>query len=155
MLAEELDEDYLQLVDAHLKTLKFKGGMLISAQLASGNKGKGYRLRRAREQGLLGRMFDRSGYSFTIPDRDEGGFRALGELQDRGVNLVASALAQSVDHVQSFFVMLRAEIGFYVACLNLSERLVELGEPTTFPVALTRRASRRSPPTDSTTCAWR
>ncbi|HEY1519926.1 MAG TPA: hypothetical protein VGF91_26105 [Solirubrobacteraceae bacterium] len=138
MLAEQLDEDYLQLVDAHLKTLKFKGGMLISAQLASGNKGRGYRLQRAREQGLLGRMFDRSGYSFTIPDRDEGGFRALGELQDRGVNLVASALAQSVDHVESFFVMLRAEIGFYVACLNLRERLVELGEPTTFPVALTR-----------------
>ena len=38
-------------------------------------------------------MFNQSGYSFTIPDRDEGGFRALGEIQDRGVNLVASALA--------------------------------------------------------------
>ena len=64
-------------------------------------------------------MFDRSGYSFTIPERDDGGFRALGELEDKGVNLVANALAQSVDHVQSFFTMLRTEIGFYVGCLNL------------------------------------
>ena len=50
-------------------------------------------LRRAREQGWLERMFDRSGYSFTIPDRDENGFRALGELEDRAVNLVANALS--------------------------------------------------------------
>jgi DNA mismatch repair ATPase MutS len=83
-------------------------------------------------------MFDRSGYSFTIPDRDENGFRALGELEDRGVNLVANALAQSFDHVKSFFVMLRVELGFYVACLNLSERLAEKGEPTCLPVALPR-----------------
>ena len=52
-------------------------------------------------------MFDRSGYSFTIPERDDNGFRALGELEDRGVNLVANALTQSVDHVHSFFTMLR------------------------------------------------
>ena len=36
-------------------------------------------------------MFDRSGYSFTIPERDHTA-KALGELEDRGVNLVANAL---------------------------------------------------------------
>ena len=66
-------------------------------------------------------MFDRSGYSFTIPERDQNGFKALGELEDRAVNLVANALTQAVDHVHSFFVLLRCEIGFYVACLNLRE----------------------------------
>jgi hypothetical protein len=134
MLAEELDEAYFVLVESQLKALKFKGGMLMSAQLTAGNKGKGYILRQAHEQGLLERVFDRSGYSFTIPDRDESGFRALAELEDKGVNLVANAIRQAVDHVHSFFVMLRIEIGFYVACLNLSERLAELEEPTTLPI---------------------
>ena len=138
MLRTELDEEYIELIEDHLKTLKFKGGMLISARLAAGNKGRGYKLRRPREQGLLGRVFDRSGYSFTVPDRDMTAFKVLSELEDRGVNLVANALAQSVDHVRSFFIMLRGEIGFYVGALNLSERLAELGQPTAFPVPVAR-----------------
>jgi MutS domain V len=136
MLAAELDEEYFAVVEDHLKTLKFKGGILISAHLAAGNKGKDYTLRQPRERGLLGRMFDRSGYSFTIPERDHNGFKALGELEDRGVNLAASALTQAVDHVHSFFTMLRSEVGFYVGCLNLHERLVAQREPTAFPTAL-------------------
>jgi DNA mismatch repair ATPase MutS len=138
MLAQELDDQYFELVQSDLKALKFKNGMLVSAQLTAGNKGLGYVLRRARGQSLLGRVFDRSRYSFTIPDRDDNGFRALGDLEDRGMNLVANALAQSVDHVLSFFVMLAIEIGFYVACLNLSDRLAAKQEPTAFPVALPR-----------------
>jgi hypothetical protein len=138
MLAEELDEEYFGMIDSHLKALKFKGGMLLSAQLAAGNKGRNYVLRRSREQGWLERVLDRSGYSFTIPERDESGFRALGELEDQADNLVANSLAQSVEHVLSFFVMLCTEIGFYVACVNLSEHLAEKGQPTTLPVALAR-----------------
>jgi MutS domain V len=134
MLRAELDEPYLALIENHLKALKFKGGLLMSAGLAAGNKGTGHTLRQPREQSLLGRVFDRSGLSFTVPDRDENGWRALSSLEERGINLVANALAQSVEHVHSFFVMLRVEIGFYVGCLNLSERLAELGEVTGFPV---------------------
>ena len=133
MLAEELDEAYFELVESHLKALKFKGGMLISAQLTLGNKGTAYTLRQPREQGLLERVFDRSRYSFTIPERDDNGFRALGELEDRGVNLVANALSQSLEHVRSFFTMLRIEMGFYVGCLNLSQRLAQTDEPTCLP----------------------
>ncbi|HTX12612.1 MAG TPA: hypothetical protein VME22_28605 [Solirubrobacteraceae bacterium] len=135
MLREELDEPYFELIEGQLKALKFKGGILMSAHLTGGNKGAGYTLRWPREQRLLERVFDRSGYSFTIPDRDENGFRALSDLEDRGVNLVANALAQAVEHVHSFFVMLRVELGFYIGCLNLSERLAELGQSTAFPVA--------------------
>jgi DNA mismatch repair ATPase MutS len=133
MLRDELNDTYFDLVERQLKTLKFQGGMLMSAQLTAGNKGRAYTLRRPRDQGFLGRIFDRSGYSFTIPDRDVSGFNALSALEDKGTNLVANALAQSVDHVDGFFVMLRTELAFYVACLNLSERLAELGEPTAFP----------------------
>ena len=72
-------------------------------------------------------------YTVRIPERDEAGARALSELRDRGVNEVANALAQSVDHVLGFFEMLRAELAFYVGCLNLHDRLKEKGEPVAFP----------------------
>lgn len=136
MLAEELNEAYFEQIESDLKSLRFKGGTLMSAQLGAGNKGDGYNLRRLREQSLFQRVFDRSGLTFTIPERDENGFRALGELQDRGTNLVANAVQQSVEHVLRFFVMLCVEIGFYVACVNLSERLAENGEPICFPAAV-------------------
>ncbi len=138
MVAEELDEQYFELLDTELKELNFHGGTSLSAQLAAGNRGTGYMLRRVPERSWLGRVFDRSGYSFTIPDRDDNGFRALGELQDKGVNLVANALAQSVEHVRSFFTLLRIEIGFYVTCVNLHQRIGNAGEPTCLPDPLSR-----------------
>jgi MutS domain V len=136
MLIDELDDDYFALIDGYLAELQFKSGVLISAQLAAGNRGVGYTLRRAREQGFIERLLDRAGYSFTLPDRDEAGARAVGELEDRGTNVVANALTQSRDHVLSFFVMLRTELGFYVACLNLSDRLAATDEPLRFPSVL-------------------
>ena len=72
-------------------------------------------------------------YSFHFHPRDESGARALSELRDRGVNLVANALAQSTDHILSFFNMLRTELAFYVGCLNLREQLAKKGEPICFP----------------------
>ena len=58
-------------------------------------------------------------YTFHLAPRDEAGAKALGELRDQGLNLVANALAQSNDHILSFFAMLRTELAFYVGCLNL------------------------------------
>ena len=139
MLAKELDDEYFQTIEDHLKELKFRRGVLISAQLGKGNKGIRYVLRTLpREQSWLERISrrSRSGYSFQIPDRDESGFAALSELRGRGINLVANALAQSSDHILSLFTMLRAELAFYVGCLNLHSRLAEKGEPTRFPVPL-------------------
>jgi hypothetical protein len=135
MLATELDDAYFMAVEAHLQELRFRRGVLLSAELGKGNKGTRYVLRRTpvlswRERLGLG---TRSGSGFTLPDRDENGFKALEELRARGINQVANALAQSTDHILSFFAMLRAELGFYVACLNLHERLEEQGEPTCFP----------------------
>ena len=55
-------------------------------------------------------------------------------MTSRALNLVANAAAQSADHVSSYFTMLRAELAFYVGCLNLRDRLTRHGEPVTFPV---------------------
>jgi len=137
MLSKEFDDGFFSEVDSHLRELKFRRGILISAQVGKGNKGIHHVLRKLREQSWIERISaGRSGYSFQIADRDENGFRALSELQGRGINLVANALAQSTDHILSFFSMLRSELAFYVGCLNLHERLAGKGEPTCFPVPL-------------------
>jgi hypothetical protein len=135
-LQRELDEEYLATVDEHLHALKFPRGALISASLGRGNRGTGYVLRKPRKRSLLDRITPggRSAYSFTVPARDENGFRTLGDLRGHGINQAANALAQSVDHILSFCAMLRAELGFYIGCLNLHEAFTEKGLPTCFPV---------------------
>jgi DNA mismatch repair ATPase MutS len=137
-LEQQLDDDYLRLVDYHLRELTFRRGALISADLGRANRGTHYVLRKPNEQSLLERITPGgpASYSFTLPARDEHGFQALAELKGRGINLVANAVAQSTDHILSFFSMLRAELGFYVGCLNLHEQLIEKGQPTCFPEPL-------------------
>jgi len=137
MIKRELDDEYFAGIQHHLKQLKFRDGVLISAELGKGNEGTNYRLRKAQDKkrSWLDLIF-RQGppiYTFCIANRDESGARALAELRDRGINLVANALAQSADHIDSFFDMLRIELAFYIACLNLFEQLAQLGEPTCFP----------------------
>jgi DNA mismatch repair ATPase MutS len=138
MLREELSDEYFASIEEHLRTLKLRDGALISAELGKGNKGGGYILHKAphRKWGWIERIFGpkQAAYTFYLHPRDDGGVRALSELTDRGVNLVANALAQSMDHILSFFQMLRSELAFYVGCLNLRERLDEIGEPLCFPV---------------------
>jgi DNA mismatch repair ATPase MutS len=138
MLNKELDDEYFARVEDHLRELRFRGGVLISAELGKGNKGTNYMLRkpRDRKQRWVKQIFATRGpvYTFYIGDRDEGGARALAQLKDRGLNLVANALAQSTDHILSFFGMLRTEVAFYVGCLNLHGQLTRQGEPISFPL---------------------
>jgi hypothetical protein len=146
MLASELDDTYFQTLQDHLGTLKFRGGVLISAELGRGNKGSHYGLRRPPEEGnWLQRLSARSrrgSYSFQLPERDENGAKALEDLRGQGINLVADALAQSTDHILSFFTMLRSELAFYVGCLNLHEQLAGKGEPTCLPEPMAAGESR-------------
>jgi hypothetical protein len=144
MLAKELDDEYLGSVEDHLRRLAFRDGVLMSAGLDNGNKGTHYVLRKPwhTKQSWMERLQtwveqlllrDRPDYVYQIADRDESGFRALSELRGQGISLVASALGQSTDHILSFFSMLRSELGFYVGCLNLRDRLARKGEPICFP----------------------
>lgn len=138
-LKQEITDEYLAVIQNHLNTLKFSDGMLISARLGQGNKGTDYVLcqYRSKSHGWLDRIFaKKSPNTFAIGDRDEGGMKALSELRDRGINLVANALAQATDHILNFFIMLRTELAFYIGCINLREELSRLGEPVTFPVPI-------------------
>ena len=138
MLKRELGEEYFARVQNHLNELKFRDGALISAELGKGNKGTHYILRKSqdRKQNWIERIFTKKppDYTLTIHPRDENGARALSELRDKGINLVANALAQSSDHILSFFYMLRTELAFYIGCLNLLGQLAQMGEPMSFPL---------------------
>jgi DNA mismatch repair ATPase MutS len=140
MLDRELSDEYFAIIQDHLRELKFRGGMLISAELGKGNQGANYTLRKpeGRQQNWLRQAFAARPpvYTFHIADRDENGAKALTELRDRGINLVANALAQSTDHILSFFTLLRTELAFYIGCLNLHGQLIQQGEPVSFPLPM-------------------
>jgi len=72
-------------------------------------------------------------YSFTLHPRDNSGAQVLSNLKNQGLNQVANAVAQSTDHVNAFFNMLRFELAFYIGCLNLYTQLSQLGAPVCFP----------------------
>jgi DNA mismatch repair ATPase MutS len=148
MLKSELDDEYFSLIQNHLKTLQFHNGVLISAELGRGNKGVNYILRKPNQlkQKFVERVFAKKPptFSFTIADRDENGAKALAEIRDRGLNHVANALAQSTEHILSFFKMLQTELAFYIGCLNLHERLVQKGEPLCFPAPVAAGDRRHS-----------
>ena len=136
-LRRELDDQYFEEISFHLKQLRFRAGVLISAELDRDNSGINFVLRasgdfRRRWTEWLG-MAPRSSYSFAISPRDEAGAQILADLTSRGINLVANAAAQSADHIKSYFTMLQAELAFYVGCLNLADRLAAKGVPVTVP----------------------
>jgi hypothetical protein len=132
----ELDDDYFETLSRHLKQLRFGDGELISAELDRDTSSINFMLRLGpARRGWKERVGiePRSSYSFTIPPRDEAGANALADMADRGINQVASAAAQSADHVTSYFTMLTVELGFYVSCLNLRDRLAAAGQTVAFP----------------------
>ena len=148
MLKKELNDEYLASIESHLKELKFRRGVLVSAELGKGNEGSNYILRKPRDkkQSLMERAFAQKSpvYTFRIDPRDIGGGQALSELNNRAINLVANAVAQSADHINSFFSMLRVELAFYIGCLNLYAQLAQMGEPVSFPLPAPANERRHS-----------
>ncbi len=136
---QTLDDAFFQDAEEHLKQLKSNSGTLLTVTLGRGAEAAGYQLRRPDAgQNRFKQLFSNrmKSCSFRLPPRDNAGARILGEIRDRGVNQVANALAQSADHVDEFFGTLRNELAFYLGAMNLHDRLMQLGEPTTFPIPL-------------------
>lgn len=136
-LRHELSEEYFAEVDEHLERLRFSDGVTFSARLGPGLKRTSVVLRSAAPAsiGLKERLHleAQSEYHWNLPPRDEAGSRAISEMNDQAIALVASAASRSVVHITSFLVMAWIELGFYAACLNLAAALRETGQSCTFP----------------------
>jgi hypothetical protein len=151
MLERDLDDPYLTNIASHLAVLKCPDGELLSAGLGPANKGRDYVLHRMPHRKRTwwdwwAGLFEEKEavYRFELSPRDEAGAQALQQLRNRGLSLAANALGQAADHVRNFFSMLRAELAFYVGCLNLHERLTEKGEPVCLPVPVAAGERRLS-----------
>jgi len=143
MVQEELNDDYMKNLVLYLKELQFIDGVMISAGLKAGNEPCQYELRKPhkRDPNWIRRLFSprTPSFTFSIDPRDEAGGRALGELRDRGINYASNAVAQSADHIESFFKILKQELAFYIGALNLKRHLESLGESYSFPIVSTDR----------------
>lgn len=139
MLQSELTDAYFDEVKSHLRRLRFDEGLFASAALGDRNEGIHYVLRLPPEDRRPWplRFLPRrtKGLTLHLHPRDEAGSQALGELRGRGIAAAASALGLSADHLIAFFTMVRTELAFFVGCVNLAEKLEDLGMPITFPHA--------------------
>jgi DNA mismatch repair ATPase MutS len=141
MLQRELNDNYFLLVNEHLNELKFRDGALISAHLGNYNQGVDYVLRRRQKRQFWRRW--KFSPSFTISPRDDSGGQDLSRRKERAINEAANVLAQSAEHVKSFFSMLRDELAFYVGCVNLYEQLQKAGAPVCLPDPLESTSTGR------------
>lgn len=134
---DELPDDYFSVVADHLERLRFPTGLTMTASLNTSLQGSGYvirkpaRLHRDWKAVLLGT--EAASYAYRVPDRDEAGAQALAALQNQGLNLVANAVAQSVEHILGFFTRLRDQTGSYLGAVHLHHALRERGLPTGWP----------------------
>lgn len=133
---DELTEDYFQVIHDHLAALTFPKGPLISAQLGPANQGSNFVLRKPcpSDHNPFRRMLSADSRSFQLDPRDDRGMEALAQIEARGINLVANAVAQSADHILAFFTELRTELAFYLGCINLRQALAAAPVPCCFPL---------------------
>jgi len=137
MVESELPDEYFDRIKVYLRDLKFPEGILVSADLGEAAESAQHTLRRSQraKSGLLSRVFSdkTQSFSFKISDKDDAGAKAIGALRDRGVNPVSNAVAQSAEHIMTFFAMLRSELGFYIGAANLHATLSQQSQPLCFP----------------------
>ncbi len=148
MLRKELSEEYLKEVEGHIRRLGRRDAILLTARLGEGNRAADYRLcappveaRSLLERlqswvGQIAGSAEPASYVYEIAERDEGGMQALSDIRAHGLAAVASSVGHSADHILGFFRTLRAELGFFVAALNLHDRVTEKGEPLSIPEAV-------------------
>lgn len=134
-LRNELSDDYLAAVEQQLDELRFRHGTRLSARIGKGNEGTDYRLHANRRPSWRQRLpwGSPDALSFEVPERDIAGFQALGELRDRALLPAAHAVGQATQHLLAFFTQLRAELAFYLGCVNLHRALADRGGTVCFP----------------------
>ncbi len=138
MVEDELNDEYIKNVKEHLKELRFKKGVLISAKLGYANEGINYTLRRDKYalKNWIGKVFSKKSkeYSYTLHPRDDAGANILRNIRDEALYDVALSLSHSAKHVDNFFKLLRKELAFYLGCINLYKTLNDHKCQTTFPI---------------------
>ena len=134
-LQEELSDEYLESIHRELEGQKLAlvDGVLLSAGLNEALESVDYVMHR-REKSIKDlNPFSGQLYRLGKEANDDKAGDDLTVRQERAINRVADALAQSAEYLASFFDRLRKELAFYVGGLRFTQRMEELGMPWCIP----------------------
>ena len=134
-IASQLDDAWLAEADDHVRRLRVRT-LHVSARLGTGNRGTGYVLHRRPNpirgwRGRLGLEDRRSTVEVLLSDVN--GMAMIAEIRAQAIASTAGAVHETDRSLLAFFVALRTELGFLVACVNLHEALLAAGSPTCMP----------------------
>jgi hypothetical protein len=135
-LRDVLDDAFLAEAASQLQRLRFRDGVTVGVRLGVGGKGVGHVLREPPlRQPVLRRLLagSRTPATIRVDEQDDASARALQELREQAITPVADVLARASRDVLTSLGALRRELGFYVGCGNLTDRLGQLGAPTCVP----------------------
>jgi hypothetical protein len=139
-LRRELDDTTLDGVGDRLRQLRFRDGVVLSARLGPGCRSTDLVLRAPPARGpVLRRLLPgaRSANVVRVDDASDVDRRALSDLREQALGDAAAVMGQVTDEVLRFLTVLRQELGFYVGCLTLHDRLAATGAPVCFPTPST------------------
>ena len=129
-----LTQDYIDRLKQLIKVLEFRETMSFSAKLGIANRLSNFVLRLKEGKGSFLKIFSKDkGYSFTIDERDEAGFRALSEIKDRVLIDIAKLVYTATMSTLRFFEILKEETSFYIAVSNLHKTIKSKGYWVCFP----------------------
>jgi DNA mismatch repair ATPase MutS len=137
VVSSTFSTEYMDSILKNLERLQFKDGVTMSVSLGTGNEGKDYILHepetdRKNIKRIMGDKMERH-YTYTLPERDINGGEEIANIRNRGVKKTAMVLRRSAEHCMEFFKELRSEIGFYLASINLLEKLKSRSGEYCFP----------------------
>ncbi|WP_424187574.1 MutS-related protein [Actinokineospora sp. G85] len=132
-LRERVGEAYLGEVADVLRRLRFEDGIVVGARLGDGPGDVVYQVREPGDAAEVKRL-RKSGLRHRIIGHDEQDWRAMAAFRAEALGDIAVAVTESAAHVTGYFRALRAELAFYLGCLNLAEDLAGVSAaPTCWP----------------------
>lgn len=136
-IEKELPDSYFSETYELLDELKRTKGTLISARFGNYLQGVSYVLRQKKDDA---RWFFAP--SYTVPVRDDSAAADINNRRERAINEAANAMAQSAEHLESFFKALRRETAFYIGALNLRGKTEKICFPSLFEITSYKREYR-------------
>lgn len=144
MLQRELPDEYFEEASNSLREISNVDNVLVSARLGSHLQSVDYTLRR-KEKGFWLRWCMATSFTADV-ERNPKEIDDIFNRRERAVSEAANILSWAARHLESFFNMLRNELGFYVGCLNLADEMRKYDMPICIPTLR---------PLDSRERSWR
>ena len=127
-----LTDEYMAEAEECIADLKFRQGVVISAQMGAACEGVSYEL-----CGYASKQMRKwlAAPRIMVSEQDETDLKDVTRRMDRGMNAPAQSVARAAEHLLRYFGALKDELAFYVGCLNLKAAYAEKGVATCIPRA--------------------